>query len=66
MRLTKNYSDQGGDRWVVRGIIEITPEGVILLNGAPLTSASFQEKSSASTVEELKVDFNALLQKLQA
>lgn len=62
---TKNYSEQGGERWVVNGVLEITGEGVILINGKPLIRAEVQNTSTATTIEELKNDFNALLEKLK-
>jgi len=62
----KNYAEQGGDKWVVSGTLEIKAEGEITLCGIPLSRAVEQEKSDATTIAELKADFNALLTKLQA
>ena len=61
----KNYKEQGSEKWVVNGILEITEEGVLLLNGKPLIRAEAQAVSSASTIEDLKNDFNSLLEKLK-
>ena len=61
----KNYAEQGGDKWVVNGILEITDEGQLSLNGIPLTRAANQEDSTAATIAELKADLNALLAKLR-
>ena len=61
----KNYAEQGGDQWVVSGILEITGEGQLSLNGIPLTRAANQEDSTAATIAELKADFNSLLAKLK-
>ena len=61
----KNYAEQGGDKWVVRGILEITDEGQLSLNDIPLTRAANQEDSTAATSAELKADLNALLAKLR-
>ena len=61
----KNYAEQGGDKWVVRGILEITDEGQLSLNDIPLTRAANQEDSTAATIAELKADLNALLAKLR-
>lgn len=61
----KNYKEQGGNRWVVNGVLEITEEGVLLLNGKPLIRAEVQKESKATTVDDLKNDFNSLLQKLK-
>ena len=65
MSNVKNYREQGGDRWVVNGVLEVTEEGVLLLNGKPLIRAEVQAVSSASTIEDLKNDFNSLLEKLK-
>ena len=61
----KNYAEQGGDQWVVSGILEITGEGQLSLNGISLTRAANQEDSTAATIAELKADLNALLAKLR-
>ena len=65
MSNVKNYKEQGSEKWVVNGILEITEEGVLLLNGKPLIRAEFQEESTATTIADLKADFNYLLQKLK-
>lgn len=65
MSNVKNYTEQGGDRWVVNGVLEVTEEGVLLLNGKPLIRAEIQEESTATTIADLKTDFNSLLQKLK-
>ena len=65
MSNVKNYKEQGSEKWVVNGILEITEEGVFLLNGKPLIRAEFQEESTATTIADLKADFNSLLQKLK-
>jgi len=65
MSNVKNYKEQGGDRLVVNGVLEVTEEGVLLLNGKPLIRAEVQAASSASTIEALKNDFNSLLEKLK-
>ena len=61
----KNYAEQGGDKWVVRGILEITDEGQLFLNDIPLTRAANQEDSTAATIAELRADLNTLLVKLR-
>lgn len=65
MSNVKNYKEQGSEKWAVNGILEITEEGVLLLNGKPLIRAEFQEESTAATIAELKSDFNLLLEKLK-
>ncbi|WKY49068.1 head fiber protein [Eubacteriaceae bacterium ES3] len=59
---TKNYTEQGGEKTVIGGTLEIK-EGALLL-GMP--QADFQADSSATTVTELVTDFNALLAKLKS
>ena len=66
MSNVKNYSEQGGDKWVVGGTLEVTAEGQLLLGGFPLARAANQADSTATTIADLKTDFNALLAKLQA
>ena len=65
MSNVKNYAEPGGDKWVVSGTLEITAEGQLLLGGAPLAPAANQADSTATTIADLKGDFNALLAKLQ-
>ena len=65
MSNVKNYTEQGGERWVVNGVLEVTEEGVLLLNDKPLIRAEIQEESTATTIADLKADFNSLLQKLK-
>lgn len=62
---TKNYRERGGERWVINGVLEVTETGALLLNGKPLIRAANQLDSTASTIAELKDDFNSLLQKLK-
>ena len=66
MSNVKNYSEQGGDKWVVGGTLEVTAEGQLLLDGIPLVRAANQADSTATTIADLKGDLNALLAKLQA
>ena len=56
----KNY------RWVVNGTLEIAGEGQLILGGKAVAPAANQADSTATTIAELKTDFNALLAKLQA
>lgn len=62
----KNYSEQGGEKWVVGGEIEIATGGKLIFQGAELKAAETQANSTASTIAGLVVDFNALLAKLKA
>lgn len=65
MSNVKNYTEQGGERTVIGGELEISTEGKITFAGTELKPASFQANSTASTIEGLVVDFNALLAKLK-
>lgn len=65
MSNTKNYKKQGGDKWVVNGVLEVTESGLLLLNNKPLTRSQSQAESTASTISDLKEDFNSLLEKLK-
>ena len=62
----KNYTEQGGGRWVVNGALEIAGEGQLILGGKAIAPSAHQADSTATTIAELKTDFNALLAKLQA
>ena len=62
----KNYTEQGGGRWVVSGSLEIAGEGELILGGKAIAPSAHHADSAASTIAELKTDFNALLAKLQA
>ena len=66
MSNVKNYAAPGGEKWVVGGTLEVTAEGQLLLDGIPLVRAANQADSTATTIADLKGDFNALLAKLQA
>ena len=62
----KNYAEQGGDKWVVSGTLEIKAEGELVIGDVPISRANEQEKSDATTITELKTNFNELIAKLQA
>jgi hypothetical protein len=59
---TKNYTEQGGDKTVIGGILEIKQEASV--TGLPI--AENQADSIATDVAGLTTDFNALLAKLKA
>ena len=65
MSNVKNYAEQGGNKWVVGGTLEITDEGSLSINGSPLTRAANQTESTASTIADLTADLNSLLDKLK-
>ena len=62
----KNYTEQGGGRWVVNGTLEIGSEGQLILGGKAIAPSAHQADSAATTIADLKTDFNALLAKLKA
>lgn len=59
---TKNYTEQGGEKTVIGGILEVKEGGSLeikegaLLKGFPI--ASNQANSTAETVSDLKNNFN--------
>jgi hypothetical protein len=59
---TKNYTEQGGEKTVIGGTLEIK-EGAVV-TGLPVLDN--QAASTAATAEDLVTDFNALLTKLKA
>ena len=61
---TKNYTEQGGDKTVIGGEVDIT--GTCKLKGKTVTQAANQIDSTASTVSGAVADMNALLAKLKA
>ena len=62
---TKNYTEQGGEKTVIGGTLEIK-EGASVTGLPPnFTPAANQTASTASDVAGLLADFNALLAKLK-
>jgi hypothetical protein len=59
---TKNYTEQGGEKTVIGGILEILPDAVV--TGLP--QAENQADSTASDISEITADFNSLLAKLKS
>lgn len=59
---TKNYTEQGGEKTVIGGTLEIKDGAVV--TGLPVLDN--QAASTAATIEDLVTDFNALLTKLKA
>jgi hypothetical protein len=58
---TKNYTEQGGEKTVIGGTLEIKDGAVV--TGLPVLDN--QAASTAATIEDLVTDFNALLTKLK-
>ena len=59
---TKNYTEQGGEKTVIGGTLEIKQGASV--TGLPI--AENQADSTATDVAGLTTDFNALLAKLKA
>jgi hypothetical protein len=66
MSNVKNYTEQGGEKTVIGGVVDIAAGGKLTFGGAELKPAGAQANSTASTIAGLVVDFNALLAKLRA
>lgn len=58
---TKNYSKDGGDTLVIGGTLEIIE--IATVKGLP--QAANQQGSTATTIADLKNDFNSLISKLK-
>ena len=58
----KNYTEQGGETTVIGGTLEIK-EGASVTGFPP---AENQAESTATTIADLKSDFNSLLSKLKS
>lgn len=65
MSSIKNYTEQGGDKTIIGGELQITSEGKLMLNGVQVKACAFQADSTAIDVEGLVADFNSLLTKLK-
>mgnify|MGYP001171514945 CR=1 FL=1 len=63
MSSVKNYTEQGGDKTVIGGTLEIVAGGQVV---GLFTPAAFQADSTATTIAGLVTDFNSLLAKLKA
>ncbi len=59
---SKNYTEQGGEKSVFNGTVEFGKEA--LITGLP--KAENQANSTATDVQGLLTDFNALLAKLKS
>ncbi len=63
----KNYMEQGGDKWVIGGTLEIKEGASVTgLPAAEIPQATTQADSVAEDVSTLVSDFNGLLAKLKA
>jgi len=59
---SKNYMEQGGEKWIIGGTLDVLPGASV--TGLP--AAENQADSTATDVAGLVTDFNALLTKLKA
>lgn len=62
---TKNYTEQGGERTVRGGALQIAKDGKLLFGDTQVKKALYQSDSEATALTQLKEDFNRLLAKLQ-
>ena len=62
----KNYTEQGGEKTIIGGTLEIKEGASITGLPSQFTPAENQSDSTATTIAGLVVDFNALLAKLKA
>jgi len=62
---TKNYTEQGGDKTVIGGTLEIKEGATVTGLPSSFTPAENQAPSTAEDITSLVADFNALLLKLQ-
>jgi len=61
----KNYKEQGGDKNVIGGELEIAIGGKLTFNGVELKPSETQAESKATTVVATVNDLNALINKLK-
>lgn len=62
----KNYTEQGGEKTVIGGVLEIKEGASVTGLPSSFTPAENQADSIATTIADLKSDFNTLLAKLKA
>lgn len=62
---TKNYTEQGGEKTVIGGILEIKEGASVEGLPSSFMPAANQADSEATTIAGLKDEFNALLTKLK-
>lgn len=61
----KNYTEQGGDKTVIGGTLEIKEGATVTGLPSSFTPAENQVASAAEDITSLVADFNALLLKLK-
>ena len=65
MSNVKNYTDQGGEKTVIGGELQISTDGKLTFEGVELKPSALQADSTATDLAGLVADFNALLAKLK-
>jgi len=66
---TKNYTEQGGEKTVIGGTLEIKEGATVIgLSSLPteMPVLENQAESTAEDIETMVLDFNSLLSKLKA
>lgn len=58
----KNYTEQGGEKTIIGGVLELKEKAILI--GFP--KVENQIDSTATTIADLKTDFNSLLSKLKS
>lgn len=66
MSNVKNYTEQGGEKTIIGGELEISSGGKLTFDGTELKPATVQADSEATTIAGTVADLNALLAKLKA
>lgn len=66
MSNVKNYTEQGGEKTVIGGTLEIAEGGQVIGLPSTFTPAAVQADSTATDITGLVTDFNSLLAKLRA
>lgn len=61
----KNYTEQGGDKTVIAGTLEIKEGATVTGLPSSFTPTENQAPSTAEDITSLVADFNALLLRLQ-
>ncbi len=65
MSNVKNYTEQGGERTVIGGTLEIAEGGQVIGLPSQFTPMPLQVDSTATTIAGLVTDFNTLLGSLK-
>ena len=63
---SKNYTEQGGEKTVIGGTLEIKEGASVMGLPSPFSPAANQSASTAEDISGLLADFNSLLEKLKA